>query len=94
MYEGTLKAFKIRHSRNQNKGLNLGERHLAFLSVAASLSKRLYHCGRHVSFIPEDGSALPPHGPAAVHDEDVGGEAEDVGRVERQVLVVGTAAGG
>ena len=44
--------------------------------------------------VPEDGSALSPHGPAAVHDEDVGGEAEDVGRVERQVLVVGTAAGG
>ena len=43
---------------------------------------------------PEDGSALSPHGSAAVHDEDVGGEAEDVGRVERQVLVVGTAAGG
>ena len=42
----------------------------------------------------EDGPALPPHCSAAVHDEDVGGEAEDVGRVERQVLVVGTAAGG
>ena len=42
--------------------------------------------------LPEDGSALPPHCSAAVHDEDVGGEAEDVGRVERQVLVVGTAA--
>ena len=53
-----------------------------------------YCCGHHICVVPKDGSALSPHGPAAVHDEDVGGEAEDVGRVERQVLVVGTAAGG
>ena len=37
---------------------------------------------------------VAPDGAAAVHDEDVGRQAEHEGRVERQVLVVGAAAVG
>ena len=40
---------------------------------------------------PKDRSALAPHRAAAVHDEDVGRQAEHEAQVERQVLVVGPA---
>ena len=39
----------------------------------------------------KDGAALTPHPASAIHDEDVGRQAEHVGGVERQVLVVGPA---
>ena len=59
------------------------------------LKIRLQPSGNHVPCVcagfPQHGSALAPHPAAAVHDEDVGGQAEHEGRVERQVLVVGPA---